>query len=102
MKRIGAAMVLAAAALFGAGAPSATAAGVEDFYKGRSVNLIIGYSVGGGYDLYARVLARHLGRHIPENPTILPQNTPGAVSPTPTTYLDSRAPTDGSVIATSA
>ncbi|HEX9465576.1 MAG TPA: tripartite tricarboxylate transporter substrate-binding protein [Alphaproteobacteria bacterium] len=100
MKRIGAAMVLAAAALFGAGAPSATAAGVEDFYKGRSVNLIIGYSVGGGYDLYARVLARHLGRHIPGNPTIVPQNMPGAGSLKAIIYLYSVAPKDGSVIGT--
>ena len=44
---------------------SGRADSVEDFYKGKNVNLIIGYSVGGGYDLYGRLLARHLGKHIP-------------------------------------
>ena len=50
----------------------AYAAGVEDFYKGRNVTLVIGYSVGGGYDAYARLLGRYFGRHIPGNPAIVP------------------------------
>src|SRR3974377_1290046 len=49
-----------------------------DFFKGKTVELYIGYSVGGGYDLYARLLARHLGKHIPGNPTIVPKNMEGA------------------------
>ncbi|MCC6888284.1 MAG: hypothetical protein IT536_07100, partial [Hyphomicrobiales bacterium] len=57
---------------------SANAQSVADFYRGKSVNLLIAYTAGGGYDLNARVLARHLGRHIPGNPTIVPQNFAGA------------------------
>ena len=53
---------------------------VEDFYRGKTINLIIGYSVGGGYDLYGRLVARYLGRHIPGQPTIVPQNREGAGS----------------------
>ena len=49
-----------------------------DFYKGKNIDLYIGYSAGGGYDVYARSLARHMGRFIPGNPTIVPKNMPGA------------------------
>jgi tripartite-type tricarboxylate transporter receptor subunit TctC len=73
---------------------------VADFYRGRNVNLYIGYSVGGGYDNYARVLARHLGNHIPGNPSILPQNMPGAGSLRALNYLYNAAPKDGTAIAT--
>ncbi|HWF97193.1 MAG TPA: hypothetical protein VG291_19760 [Xanthobacteraceae bacterium] len=73
---------------------------VADFYRGRTVTLYIGYSVGGGYDNYARVLARHLGSHIPGSPTILPQNMPGAGSLRALNYLYNAAPRDGSAIAT--
>ncbi len=78
----------------------ALGAGVEDFYKGKSVSLIIGYSVGGGYDAYGRLLARHLGKHIPGNPGVLPQNMTGAGSLKAANYLYSVAPKDGSVIGT--
>jgi len=61
------------------GAPSPAQSPAE-FYKGKTVELYIGYSVGGAYDLYARVLARHLGKHIPGNPTIVPKNLEGAGS----------------------
>src|SRR5262245_39094049 len=54
------------------------AAAPVDFYKGKTVFVVIGYSPGGGYDLYARILSQHLGKHIPGNPTIVPQNMPGA------------------------
>lgn len=73
---------------------------VADFYKGRTISLVIGYSVGGGYDLYARLLAQHLGAHIPGNPTIVPQNLPGAGSLKAANYLYAVAPKDGSVIGT--
>jgi tripartite-type tricarboxylate transporter receptor subunit TctC len=76
----------------------ARAQSVADFYRGRQVQLLIGYSAGAGYDLYARVLARHLGKHIPGNPTILPQNMPGAGSLKATNFLYGMAPKDGSVI----
>jgi len=71
-----------------------------DFYRGRIVNLVIGYSVGGGYDLYARLLARHIGRHIPGDPTILPQSMPGAGSLKAIMYLSAVAPKDGTVFGT--
>jgi len=79
---------------------SAQAAGVEDFYKGKTVSLIIGYSVGGGYDLYGRLLARHIGKYIPGNPTIVPQNMTGAGSFRAASYLYAAAPKDGSVFGT--
>src|ERR1019366_2417019 len=73
---------------------------VTDFYHGRTVTLYVGYSVGGGYDNYARVLARHLGNHIPGNPSIVPQNMPGAGSLRALNYLYNAAPRDGTAIAT--
>lgn len=72
----------------------------EEFYKGRTVELYIGYSVGGGYDTYARLLARHMGEHIPGNPTIVPKNMPGAGSLKLTNWLYEAAPRDGTVFAT--
>ena len=53
---------------------------VEDFYKGRQINLIVGYGPGGGYDVAARLLARYLGRYVAGNPNIVVQNMPGASS----------------------
>src|SRR4051812_12434682 len=73
---------------------------VSDFYRGRSINVLIGYSVGGGYDTYARIVARHMGKHIPGNPTMLPQNMPGAGSLRAVNYLYNTAPKDGTAIAT--
>jgi tripartite-type tricarboxylate transporter receptor subunit TctC len=77
---------------------SAHAQSVADFYRGRQVQMLIGYSAGGGYDLYARVLARHLGKHIPGNPTLVAQNMPGAGSLKLTNFLYTQAPKDGSII----
>jgi len=71
-----------------------------DFYAGRTITLIIGTSAGGGYDLYARVLAKYLGHHIPGNPTIVPQNMTGAGSLRAMLYLADVAPKDGTTIAT--
>ncbi len=71
---------------------------VADFYRGKQVQMLIGYSAGAGYDLYARVLARHLGKHIPGNPTVVPQNMPGAGSLKLANFLYSQAPKDGSVV----
>jgi tripartite-type tricarboxylate transporter receptor subunit TctC len=73
---------------------------VEDFYRGKSITLAIGYSVGGGYDLYARLLARHLGKYIPGQPTIVPQNREGAGSLRAAIYIYNAAPKDGTVIGT--
>ena len=73
---------------------------VGDFYRGRAVDLYIGYSVGGAYDLYARVIGRHLGAHIPGNPTLVPKNLEGAGSLRLANYLYRVAPHDGSAIGT--
>jgi hypothetical protein len=81
-------------------AQPASSAGVEDFYKGKTVSLLIGYSVGGGYDTYGRLVARHLGKHIPGNPTIVPAEHERAGSLKAANYLYSVAPKDGSVIGT--
>jgi len=78
----------------------AKADSVADFYKGRSVSMIIGYSVGGGYDAYARLLAHYFGRHIPGEPSIVPQQITGAGSLRAANYLFSVAPKDGSVLGT--
>ncbi|MEW9586032.1 Bug family tripartite tricarboxylate transporter substrate binding protein [Paraburkholderia sp. DGU8] len=79
---------------------TASAESVQDFYSGRTVNMDIGYSVGGGYDMYARLLAKHLGNHLPGKPTITPQNMPGAGSLKAANYLYSVAPKDGATIGT--
>jgi tripartite-type tricarboxylate transporter receptor subunit TctC len=78
----------------------AAAAGVEDFYKGRTVSIIIGYSVGGGYDTYGRLLARYLGEHIPGRPNVVPQNMPGAGSVKAANYIYGVATKDGAAIGT--
>src|ERR1700687_6224954 len=71
---------------------------VADFYKSRTITLLVGYGVGGGYDLFARLMARHLGRHIPGNPTVVVQNMPGAGSLRATNYLYAVAARDGATI----
>ena len=73
---------------------------VADFYRGRTLTVLISYSVGGGYDLYARLLAHYLGRHIPGNPNVVPQNMPGAGGLRAANYLYAAAPKDGSMIGT--
>jgi tripartite-type tricarboxylate transporter receptor subunit TctC len=71
-----------------------------DFFKGKTVEIYVGYSVGGGYDLYARLLARHMGKHIPGNPTIVPKNMEGAASLRLANWLYQVAPKDGTVFGT--
>jgi tripartite-type tricarboxylate transporter receptor subunit TctC len=85
-------------ALTAALAAPANADPVTDFYKDRTVTLIAGYSAGGGFDLYARIFAGHLGKHIPGNPRIIVQNMPGAGSTNAANYLYNVSPKDGSVI----
>jgi tripartite-type tricarboxylate transporter receptor subunit TctC len=75
------------------------AAAEPDFYSGKAIQLLIGFSAGGGYDIYARTLARHMGRHIPGNPRLVPQNMPGAGSLKAANYLYNVAPKDGTAIA---
>ena len=71
---------------------------VEQFYKGKQINLYIGTSPGGGYDTYARLLARRFSNYIPGNPTIIPQNMPGAGSNKLGGFMYSVAPKDGTAI----
>jgi tripartite-type tricarboxylate transporter receptor subunit TctC len=77
---------------------AAAPAHADDFYKGKTFTIVAGFSPGGGFDLYARALARHLGKHIPGNPNIIVQNQPGAGSLTSVRSLDVLAPKDGTVM----
>src|SRR5215469_5008274 len=77
----------------------AAAQSVANFYSGKTINLLIGFTAGGGYDLYGRTLARYLGRYIPGNPNVVAQNMPGAGSLKVVNYLYSAAPKDGTAIA---
>ena len=78
---------------------AAPAQSPAEFYKGKNVDLYIGYSVGGGYDVYARMVARHMGKHIPGNPTIVPKNMEGAGSLRLVNWLYNIGPKDGSAFA---
>jgi tripartite-type tricarboxylate transporter receptor subunit TctC len=78
-------------------APAAPAV-AGDFYAGKTVDLIVGNSPGGGFDIYARTIARHLGRHIPGNPTIVVKNMPGAGGARAGHYVSTVAPKDGLTI----
>ena len=82
----------------GAPAPVALAQTVADFYRGKSIELDINVSVGGGYDLYARMVARHIGKHIPGNPTILPKNMDGGGGMRLANWLYNVAAKDGTAI----
>ncbi len=93
-------LALAMLASLTLGDAAARADAVEDFYKGKTVYVLIGYSAGGGYDLYARLLARHIGKFIPGAPNVLPQNMPGAGSLKAIQYLATVAPRDGTYIGT--
>jgi tripartite-type tricarboxylate transporter receptor subunit TctC len=73
-------------------------AAAQDFYRGKTLTILVGFSPGGGFDLNARVLARHIGRHIPGNPSVIVQNMAGAGSLTAVHYLDQTAAKDGTVI----
>lgn len=73
---------------------------VADFYKSKSFTIVVGHEVGTGFDIYSRVLARHIGRHIPGNPSVVVQNMVGASGLTPANWLYNVAPKDGSVIMT--
>jgi tripartite-type tricarboxylate transporter receptor subunit TctC len=89
-----------AAALVLSAPATASAQSPADFYKGKTVDFYIGYSVGGGYDIYARIIARHLGKHIPGNPTVLPKNMEGAGSLRLANWLYNVGAKDGTVIGT--
>jgi tripartite-type tricarboxylate transporter receptor subunit TctC len=71
---------------------------VTDFYRGKTIEILNAYSVGGGYDIYARMIARHIGRHIPGNPQVVPKNMEGAGGMRLANWLYSAAPRDGTAI----
>jgi tripartite-type tricarboxylate transporter receptor subunit TctC len=71
----------------------------QESYAGKTINLIVGYSAGGGYDQYARLLARHLGRYIPGHPNVVVQNMPGAATLNAVRHVSANAPRDGTAIA---
>src|SRR5512140_2214975 len=100
MARMSAARGLAAALMAVLPASIACAQSPADFYKGKTLDFYIGYSVGGGYDLYARTVARHIGKHIPGNPTVVTKNMEGAGSLRLANWMFRVAPKDGGAIAT--
>jgi len=83
---------------FGLIGAAARADGPEDFYRGRQITLMVGSSPGGGYDAIARLVARHLGRHVPGNPSVIVQNTPGGGSVTMSNRIYRSEPQDGTVL----
>jgi tripartite-type tricarboxylate transporter receptor subunit TctC len=89
-----------ALAVLAAGLVSAQAQSVEEFYRGKSITLAIGFTPGGGYDLYARHLARHMSKYIPGRPTIVPQNMAGAGSLRAANFIYTAAPKDGTAFGT--
>ena len=91
---VGAGLLLSCAVL------PASADPIEDFYRGKQIDMVIGYSPGGTYDLYARLVGRFLGDFIPGKPKIVPRNMPGAGSRLAANWVYNIAPKDGTVIAT--
>jgi tripartite-type tricarboxylate transporter receptor subunit TctC len=90
--------ILLAASLLAAATPTVAQEDVAAFYRGRTVRLVVGVAVGSGYDINARLLARHMAARIPGNPTVIVQNLPGAGSLTMTNQLYAAGPFDGTVI----
>ena len=86
---------LIVAALF---APPCAANAQSDFYKGKTLNVYIGFAPGGSYDYYGRQVARHIGKHLPGNPVVVPNSMPGAGSLRAANYLYTVAPKDGTAI----
>ena len=96
--RIFVSAALAAAVAFGSVGDTQAADDIEKFYKGKQLKIIVGSGPGGGYDIYARLVERHIGRHIPGNPTLITQNMTGAGGVVAANYVANVAPKDGTVI----
>jgi tripartite-type tricarboxylate transporter receptor subunit TctC len=79
---------------------TAPALAQADFYKGKTVSIVVGFTPGGGYDINARAVARHIGKHIPGNPSVIVQNAPGAGSLTAVRNLEANLARDGTAIVT--
>jgi tripartite-type tricarboxylate transporter receptor subunit TctC len=95
-KHPGAGAVMLAA--FAAGILPAQADSVADFYRGKEIAILVGYGAGGGYDTTARLFARHFGKHVPGNPSIVVQNMPGAGSMLVANNIFNTAPKSGTVL----
>ena len=80
------------------GAAAARADEVADFYKGKTITMAVGTPAGGGYDIYARVLGRHISKHIPGKPTVIPVNMPGGGGIKAANYVAKVAPKDGTIL----
>lgn len=100
MKWIAAAQIAATGVLILLCGSASAQEAVANFYKGKSINLYIGFGAGGGYDTYARTVARFMGKHIPGDPTIIPRQMTGAGSLTAANFVYNQAPKDGTVLAT--
>ena len=90
--------LLALCIVAGAGLPQAKADVVAEFYQGRTVTVVVGSNAAGGYDTFARAVARYMGKHIPGSPTLIVRNMPGAGGMTAANFLYNNADKDGSVI----
>jgi tripartite-type tricarboxylate transporter receptor subunit TctC len=93
-------LIVSMLGVLGGLSPGRAVDSVEAFYRGKTMQLLIGFGPGGGYDLYGRAVARHLGRFIPGNPALVPQNMAGAGSVRAASSLYNAAPKDGTVIGT--
>jgi tripartite-type tricarboxylate transporter receptor subunit TctC len=93
------ATLLCATACLALGTQATSAQSIADFYKGRTIQIVVGFGAGGGYDLYARALGRYLGKHIPGHPTVVVQNMEGAGSVRAANYVYAGSAQDGTVIA---
>ena len=79
-------------------AAASTAALGQEFYQGKTIRVVVGFSAGGGFDAYSRTIARHLGKHIPGNPTVIVENMPGAGSLIAANHIYKVARPDGLTI----
>src|SRR5438105_1294642 len=95
LRKRGTSAIALLAAAFALCGPARAQDAVEAFYRDRPVSLVVGYGPGGGYDVVARLIGRHLGRYIPGHPKIIVQNMPGAGSMRAVNYLYAVAPKDG-------
>jgi len=91
-------MFLAGMAMLGVFGLGPAAHAQDAFFKGKTIRIIVGFSAGGGYDVYARTIARHMGKHLPGNPTIVVENMAGAASMISANYVYKAAKPDGLTI----
>lgn len=100
MRKTAALLILGLAAPLWSAATLGQDDGADNFYQGKTVELLVGHSAGGGYDTYARTLARHIGEHIPGNPDVVVKNVTGAGSLVLMNQVANSLPSDGTVFAT--